>query len=563
MMKPIGFLLIALMALSGPAAEYGADVPFTTHEAESLKTTGTVIALRGLPGPNEASAEIEASGRSYVRLSEVGEYCEFEVKERGNALVLRHSIPDAPEGGGTTATISLYVNGKFRQKISLDSRYNWLYGSASRPHGGHSNNPQDGRPHLFWNDTRVFLDEPWTAGDVLRLQKDVDDKAEYYGLDLIDTELAPAPLEAPPDGTFVSVTDFGAIANDEIDDSAAIRAGIEAAKEQGKTLWFPAGTFFHSQMFPLDGVQVQGAGMWHTELIGTGPMLGFVLMGVKPRVADLFVESTAHHTRTDPGGMVFRSRRSTDWSVENVWITHVHCGFWLGQASHGSIRGCRLYGTYADAINLNRGSSHNVVENNYLRTTGDDGIATLAETKDPDIITEGNTFRFNTVVANWWGHNIDVAGGHGHVVENNYLADNSHSGCFTFNLPSAYPMHPLTGAIVRNNMIVRGGGNHAGQERGAVWSFADDSPISGVVFENNQIIDPIFRGLHLHGRSQQEMVFKNNTIENPGTDAVRIDATVKGKLIMTGNDIHGLKDGYHEIDNAAGGEFEVIDAKVD
>src|SRR5690606_30431052 len=102
--------------------------------------------------------------------------------------------------------------------------------------------------------------------------------------------------------------------------------------------------------------------------------------------------------------------------------------------TNGRIRGCRIYLTYADAINLNHASCDNIVEQNYIRGAGDDGIATLAELKD-DAPSKNNTFRHNTVIANWWGHNIDVAGGSGHVVEDNLLADNSHSGCFTVNHP--------------------------------------------------------------------------------------------------------------------------------
>jgi parallel beta-helix repeat protein len=299
--------------------------------------------------------------------------------------------------------------------------------------------------------------------------------------------------------------------------------------------------------------------MWHTKLIGTKPSLGFRLAGERPRVSDMFIESRFHHSRNDPDGMVFRARGTNQWSVENVWITHVHGGFWLNRATNGSVRGCRIYGTYADGINLNRGSSQNVIEDCYIRTAGDDGIATLAETKDEDVVTSNNIFRHNTVIANWWGHNIDVAGGEGHIVEDNYLADNSHSGCFTFNLPSAYPMHPLINAIVRRNTIVRGGGNHAGQQRGAIWSFADDAPIQGVVFEENRIVAPVFRGLHLHGGAAQEVVFKDNLIDKPGTDAVRIDESVTGSLKLINNQIVGLGNSAQKVDNAAENEFHLIE----
>jgi hypothetical protein len=542
----------------------GAQVLFNTFEAEELETNRPVVRMKGLPGPNEATPEIEASGRAYVELNSTGDYCEIKNAPAGNALILRYSIPDAPNGGGTTTTLSLYVNGEFRQKLSVDSHYNWLYGKVSSPHGAQNNDPKSGDSRLFWNDTRFLLNKGWNAGDRLRVQMDADDFSSDGLLDLVDVELAPPPLERPEENS-LSIADYGATSNDETDDTAAIVACISDAKRRNKSVWLPPGTYHISDRLGIDGVRIQGAGMWHTQLIGLKASLGFRLSGKNPQVSDLYIESSFHHSRSDPDGMVFRSRGAEHFLVQNVWITHVHGGFWLGGASHGSICGCRVYGTYADAINLNSGSSHNIVEHNYIRTAGDDGIATLAEKKDERIVTSHNTFRKNTVIANWWGHNIDVAGGHGHVIEDNYLADNSHSGCFTFNLPSAYPMHPLTEAIVRRNTIVRGGGNHAGQERGAIWSFADDSPIAGVIFEENNIVAPIFRALHLHGSAKQDVVFHNNLIDSPGTDAIRIDQTVKGSLVLTNNTIRGLKASSQEVDNAADEGFELIntDTKLD
>src|SRR6185369_7458330 len=138
----------------------------------------------------------------------------------------------------------------------------------------------------------------------------------------------------------------------------------------------------------------------------------------------------------------------------------------------------RIRFTYADAINLNSGASNNVVENNHIRGSGDDGLALLSEMENNNPMSTNNTVRFNTVSAIWWGHNCDLAGGTGHVIEDNVLVDNAKFGCFTINLPSAYPMFPLSGSIVRRNSIIRGGGNANGQKRGAVWIYPGSTSIS-------------------------------------------------------------------------------------
>ena len=83
------------------------------------------------------------------------------------------------------------------------------------------------------------------------------------------------------------------------------------------------------------------------------------------------------------------------------------------------------------------------MENNHVRGSGDDSLAILSETERNRPLSVGNILRHNTAIATWWGHNCDLAGGSGHVIEGNLLADNPKFGCFTISLPSAYPMHPL------------------------------------------------------------------------------------------------------------------------
>lgn len=552
-------MLFAHAAFAAETKAVGARVPFNTHEAEQAESNGSVIRLQGFPKANLANLEIEASGRSFVRLEGHGQYCEFKASRPGNALTIRYSVPDATTGGGATATLSLYRNGDFVKKLALSSRFSWLYGEVAGRDGGQSNDPRAGAPRVFWNDSRFLLaDEAWRKGDVLRLQLDADDSAEYVGIDLVDLERVAAPRRPPRGNSYLSVADFGATGDDSTDDSTAIEQCLAAAKEKSSIVWFPPGIYHHSRSFRVDGLTIQGAGMWHTSLVGTSADLGFIFSGNGARVADLLIESTAHHSRKDLGGKAFRSRTANNWSVENVCIMHTNVGFWLSGAKHGTIRGCRVYCTYADAININRSSSHNLIEHNYVRGAGDDGIATLAERKDPEP-SNSNTIRRNTVIASWWGHNIDVAGGHGHVVEENYLADNSHSACIALNLPSAFPMHPLTGAVIRGNTIVRGGGNFARQRRGAIWTLAGSGPITGVRIEDNRIVEPLFRGLHLHGPARQEILFRRNQIEFPGLNVVHIEKEVTGTLVFGDNEIRGLP-ASEVVNNTAGPQFEVVES---
>ena len=218
---------------------------------------------------------------------------------------------------------------------------------------------------------------------------------------------------------------------------------------------------------------------------------------------------------------------------------------------NGTVRGCRVHFTYADGINLNRGSSNNLVELNHVRGSGDDGMAILSETASTPTISTNNTLRFNTVSATWWGHNCDLAGGGGHVIEDNYLADNWRFGCFTINLPSAFPMYTVTSAIVERNTILRGGGNFSGQKRGGVWIFPGNQTISGVVIRDNEIRDSIFRGIHIVGTENQELTFERNLVDRPGEAGILIEAQAVGSGTFNNNIVSNLNSGFAAFTNSS------------
>jgi len=534
----------------------GAPVPFITHEAEAGATNGSVVALTGLPPANTVTPEIEASGRAYVELNATGEYVEFKTQAAANALVVRHCTPDAATGGGSNSTLSLYVNGTLRQSLALSSKHNWLYGAAGA--NGQSNTPSAGVPHVFWTEHRFFITGAALAvGDTVRLQKTSSNTASYYRIDSVDLENVAGPLAPPPAGTYLSVTDapYNANGADAADDTTAIANCIAAAKTQGKSVWIPAGTYYQSALFAANGVTIRGAGMWHTTLIGTAASSGFAgntgfnLAGNGSKVYDMAITDQTN-TNRNTGSKAFTGYQATNWVVENVWITNMNCGFWMSKATNGVVRGCRVRGTYADAINLNRGASHNLVENCHVRGCGDDGAAILSEDGDVEIATN-NTLRYNTILANWWGHNCDLAGGGGHLIEYNYWADNVGSGVFTINLPGSYPMHPITGGTVRRNLLVRGGGNGSGQQRGAMWIYPGSTTISNLLVQDNYIADSIFRGIHLTGSHSQQIHFDRNTIDHPATDGFFIGSSVVGSGNFTGNIVKSLNSGREQFNNDA------------
>src|SRR5208283_102680 len=171
-------IFLSLIICSGSArAGIGADMPWTTYEAEDMKTTGTVLGPKYAPN----LVETESSGQKCVKLVAPGEYVEFTAQSAANALVVRYSLPDAQAGGGINSTLSLYQNGNLVRILPITSAYSWLYGKYP-----FTNDPAAGKPRDFYDEFRL-KDLAIAKGDVVRLQKTTND-APYCIVDLVDLE---------------------------------------------------------------------------------------------------------------------------------------------------------------------------------------------------------------------------------------------------------------------------------------------------------------------------------------------------------------------------------------
>jgi hypothetical protein len=543
----------------------GANVPFLTYEAESpeCSTNGTKHFLKN-PEVWPNTPEREASGGGFVELREAGQFVELTVTKKANGLIIRHCIPDAPAGGGQEATLGLYVNGKRVQSLTLSSKHNWLYGKGTLAENGQRNEPT-GFPHVYWDESAYFLVDMLNPGDRVRFQKDAEDSAEYYRIDLVELEEVMPPLQQPANS--LSVADYGASSGDADKDTAAITRCIDDAKKQGKIVWLPAGDYLQNARFLLDGVKIMGAGMWYTNLVDAvgdnttnawSGTLGFAFVGKSQgnHVSGLKIKGGIT-TRGSKGAKPFHGH-GDDWEVSDVWITHTMTGFWLA-GKNGVIRNCRVRFTYADGININNGNELEVnnvlVEHNHVRSVGDDGLAILChEQSASDGMTSRVTLRNNTVVGTWWGGGCDLAGGTGHVIENNYLSD---GGGFVINLPSAYKMRPLTDSVFRGNVLERCGAGFKGGERGAIWIYPGYNSVTDIRIEDNRIVTPWYGGILIAGAKPQEIVFQRNQIVDPSRYGFHITKPVIGKGEWVSNSVTGLKQPENAFINSAGKDYAV------
>src|SRR5882762_1671681 len=182
-------MAIALLCYGSHAYAVGANTPFTTYEGEAGTLAGGASTVTYVPvNDNKFSPELEASGHAYVKLTGTGQSVTWTNNTGHNvtAINVRFCIPDAPNGGGTTATLDLYVNGTMRQAITIDSTHEYLYVAGKGFLG--SSTPGPGlSPHLFWDDFHFFVTGAAIApGSTIMFKQDSANTAAFYDIDCVD-----------------------------------------------------------------------------------------------------------------------------------------------------------------------------------------------------------------------------------------------------------------------------------------------------------------------------------------------------------------------------------------
>lgn len=478
----------------------GAQVSFVEYEAETAVYKGRLI------GPDRKAKTLagEASGRMAVTLG-VGDRVSITLKQDANAITVRYSVPD-----GTTS--DLRVAGL---SLPLSARYSWFYGGYP-----FSNDPKDGSPHHFYDSVRTLLPRTYRAGEKVTLEC-------VCTVDLADFELVAAPLL--PRG--VSIVDFGADPSGVNDSGDAIEKALRASRE----VWIPPGTFKVTRHIIVDHASIRGAGMWYSTLTGDG--VGVYGAGADIHLSDFAIigEVTERVDAAPLNGV--GGAMGGGSTVERLFIQHTKVGMWFDGPFDGlTVRDCRIVDQTADGINLHRGISHALIENNIIRNTGDDGLALWSD-QDPD---HDNVLRHNTVQLPMLANGIGVYGGQDNLVEGNVIADTLTEGAGIQVANRFSGTVALSGTTtLRTNTVLRGGSHFPGVgEIGAIFLYGKDSPITGVVeLDSDELIDSSFSGLHLFAARIADVRIKGLLVQRPGTVGLRIQTA--GAATVTASRIEG------------------------
>jgi chitodextrinase len=523
-----------------PNGTHGAQVPYTRYDTEDANFGGGAQ-LKTAPTFDQSLTAAEASGQAYIALPSSGSYVEWTVKpnEGGAGVTMRFTMPDSANGMGLSGALDVFVNGERAQTVPLTSYYNYQY---FNPGSGHpADTPAAGDPLFRFDEVHWILSTPLQAGDAIRMVKASGDNLEY-GVDFLEIEPVPAALARP--GNSVSVTDFGAIANDGNDDLEAFNEAVTAAVANNQALYIPEGTFHLSSMWvigsvanKIDDITIRGAGMWHTNIQFTNPNVAGG--GISFRVAgqldfghvymNSMLRSRYHEGAIYKG---FMDNFGENSKVHNVWVEHFECGFWVGDYAHTPaiiadgliIEHSRIRNNLADGVNFAQGTSNSTVRNSSIRNNGDDGLAVWTSNVNGAPAGVNNLFTYNTIEFNWRAAAIAFFGGSGHKATYNMIVDGVGSSGFRMNTVfPGYHFQNNTGIEFSNSTIIRGGTSLDtwGGERGAIDLEASSDPIRNVTISDIDIFDTQRSAIQMgYGGGFENVVFNNININGTGLDGI-------------------------------------------
>ncbi|GIM89612.1 choice-of-anchor D domain-containing protein [Paractinoplanes toevensis] len=504
-------LFYAAPAQAAATGGSGATLPYVEVQAESSTTNGTLI------GPSAAynTLAAEASYRKAVTLQGAGKYVEFTTPVATNSIVFRYSIPDTGGGSVYTAPLSFYVNGTKSTDFSLTNAYSWYYGSYP-----FTNSP-GGNAHHFYDEAHRLFPTTYPAGTKFRLQVDAGNSASSYTIDFADFESVAGALSQPAGS--VSVTSRGADATGAADSTAAFNSAIQAAGAGG-TVWIPSGTFKIPGHIAVNNVTIKGAGTWYSTVVGAAP--GFYgndapNPSTNVHLADFAIFGDVQE-RNDSAQVNAVGGAMSNSTVDRLWIEHLKVGAWMdGPMDNLVFSGLRIRNVTADGVNFHKGVTNSKVTNSDIRNTGDDALATWAES----VADANNSFDHNTVQYPILANGIAIYGGHDNFVTDNRVIDSGLTQGGGIHVAQRFASTTLGRTDVLRNTIIRSGGLDPNWQFGvgALWFDARDGAMTGLTNVDNILIQQSpFEAIQFVSGSQISNVKINNaTIQNTGSYVVQ------------------------------------------
>ncbi len=377
--------MVDLKTVVPNASQYGAKLPYTTYEAEQGELKNGIVENQSSSKETDRATAREASDQAYVDLP-TNASVSFIAQAEANAATIRYTVPD-----GESGKVEVKVNNTVIGTLDLSSKSNWQYLDNYTYHPNDDikvhDTPAADRLARFQFDevSQLFKDAHINKGDTVTITN-LD--STPVGIDLVDLEKAPDAIRQPENS--VSITDFGAVANDGSDDYQAFMKAVEAAKNtEHKTVYIPEGQFDFSRPISLyvpDGIKITGAGQWHTKLhflnteaakyddkgyASGGGGITFEPGSNNIDLGNLSMDSNLNSRYDEKANYKgISGTLGTGSSIHDIKIEHFEVGVWIGDYSKNkplnytdglTISNATIRNNLADGVNFAQGTSNSTV----------------------------------------------------------------------------------------------------------------------------------------------------------------------------------------------------------
>ena len=163
--------------------------------------------------------------------------------------------------------------------------------------------------------------------------------------------------------------------------------------------------------------------------------------------------------------------------------------------------------------------------NNFVRNSGDDGLAMWSEVNSSGLVNHNNVYDHNTVQTPVLANNIAIYGGRDNAVTDNLVADPIREGS-TLHAGSRFTSTPFEGKLVfARNTTVRGAPRDLNWDLGlgAIWLYALQSDMEGQIeITDSSFLDSTYNAFMfvVDWPVKDEYSLSNVTVRN-----IRVDGT--------------------------------------
>jgi hypothetical protein len=424
---------------------------------------------------------------------------------------------------GASGTLSVYVNGnKLSQQLSLTSAYSYIT----------TGNIMGSKTHKLYDDVRMMLGQTVNAGATVRFQLDSGNTATPYTINVADFFNVGAALTQPANS--LSVTSQGADPTGVNDSTTAFRNAISAANSAGQSVWIPPGTYLITSALQVSKATIAGAGYWYSQIKTNEFIDNTSAVSGPVNLSNFAILGSTVGRHDDSTANAINGSLGTGATVNGLWIQDTNVGFWLQFGNTNlTVENCIVLSTDADGLNFNGNATGNTVKNNFLRNTGDDGLAIWSfPTADSNI-----TFSNNTIVQPTLANGIADYGGSNNTITNNVIVDTNAlgSGLTVSNQAFLQPFTPLSGTItVTGNYLIRTGAYNPNwtHPMSAVQFDAYDTAFTNVTvnYSGGAILDSPYSAFQfVGGNGQGQPVngvnISNVNVANLGTVVMQAETT--------------------------------------